>query len=158
MQQAQLDAAFDSIAAFESANGGLASTAPPAPAGASATIAAAPSPSGGASGAAAATAEPAAPELPCTACGGGLGKGAKSKKRKAHPLLGLPVCDRCLGTYESGEFTISAEDNHEIYCRCVGAREGPPGGNRGGRGGWKNPRVNLIGLLVWKLPPPSSLQ
>jgi hypothetical protein len=55
--------------------------------------------------------------LPCTGCGGSLGKGFKSKKRQEHPLLKVPICSGCLATYESGEFEVSEEDKHELYCR-----------------------------------------
>ena len=56
--------------------------------------------------------------LPCTGCGGSLGMKHKSKKRREHPLLKVPICSECLATYESGEFDVVEEDKHELYCRC----------------------------------------
>lgn len=35
-----------------------------------------------------------------------------------HPLLTVPVCQRCSDTYHSGEFTI--DTTHEVYCRWCG--------------------------------------
>ena len=55
--------------------------------------------------------------LPCTGCGGSLGTKLKSKKRREHPLLKVPICSGCLATYESGEFEMVEEDKHELYCR-----------------------------------------
>ena len=57
-------------------------------------------------------------DLLCTSCNAGLGK--KGRKRKKHPLLNVPVCGECLVIYASGDFLISEEDGHEIYCRWCG--------------------------------------
>jgi hypothetical protein len=55
----------------------------------------------------------------CTVCGNYCGIFNGKNKYKEHPVLGVPVCAPCSAIYESGEFTISEEDNHEIYCRCL---------------------------------------
>lgn len=39
-----------------------------------------------------------------------------------HPLLYVPICEKCHKEYNSGEFTI--EDGNEIFCRFCGEGEG----------------------------------
>ena len=62
-------------------------------------------------------------EMYCTVCDSSLGSKGRSRRKQNHPLLNVPICTDCLATYESGDFLLSEEDGHEIYCRWCG--DGP---------------------------------
>ena len=119
-----LDDNFDRIREYEGVHGGEASfTEPPlspVPSATAATSSSSSSPTSSSSS----SSEQAQAQVPCTACDSGtLGKVAQkrqSKKRRVHPLLDVPVCSGCLACYESGEFLVSEDDRHEIYCRWCG--------------------------------------
>lgn len=53
-------------------------------------------------------------KIDCTVCGQ---KQSIKKRHLNHPMLNVPVCIDCNAIYESGEFIVSEEDHHEIYCR-----------------------------------------
>jgi len=54
------------------------------------------------------------PDVACCSCGGEFGVEAM----RPHPMLGTPMCEGCLDTYNSGDFSVV--DGKEIYCRLCG--------------------------------------
>ena len=54
--------------------------------------------------------------LYCTACG----DVSATHQYVNHPLLVVPICNNCLKTYCSGEFTLDEEGTNEIFCRWCG--------------------------------------
>ncbi len=55
--------------------------------------------------------------MSCSACGSAL-----CSFPHVHPLLQIPICDRCDRRYHRGEFAI--EDGNEVFCRWCGEGEG----------------------------------